>query len=154
MNISWEDSLGCAEGGRSDSKNSVTVRWKHTYLCSDHLVPGEFCILRSVQKTRTSFWPHSRRISLKPFRQRVFCLPPLQMIVKRTVAWLKQNNHRAMKTTVKTLDLVPIFPWTNSFFGSTRVRHLTKMQISPYGFLSTHPPFLPKDSLTALLLHS
>lgn len=70
-------------------------RWrvcrKHTYLCSGHLVPGEFGIPQSVRKTRTSSWPRFRHISSKPFRWRVFCLLPLQKHEKRTSIQLTQT---------------------------------------------------------------
>ncbi len=92
---------------------TLCLCWKHTYLCSDHLVPGEFGTLRSVRKTRTSFWSRSRRISLKPFRWRVFCLLPLQKDEKRTAIQLNPNNYGAMKTAVTSVTFF-FFPHSSS----------------------------------------
>lgn len=72
--------------------------WKHTYLCSDHLVPGEFCTLRSVRMRRTSFWSRSRHISLKPFRWKAFCLQPLQNDWQTIGVMFKKKTTKKTKT--------------------------------------------------------
>lgn len=79
---------------------TLCLCWEHTYLCSDHLAPGEFGTPRSDRKTRTSFWPRSRHISLRPYRWRAFCLLPLREDEKRAAIQLNSNNYGAMKTAV------------------------------------------------------